>query len=210
MGRRIADTLAELGIGQADLVSRIPGLDIRTVSALIARDSVRSQYSAAIAHGLGVRHLWLTTGDGPKWEGDVRPHTVRARVPLLSWEQVAAMHEARELPSGTESVATIDARPGPNAFAVRITSDSMVGAAGAALSFPLGTVVIVDPARKARNGDFVVALDPVTRAPTFRRLSMDAGRAYLSALNSAFPTQQLGSLEDVVGVACEYQVSGQL
>ena len=65
MGGRIAQRLAELGWTQVDLLNRVDGLNVGTLSAMILRDSQRSQHSEAIARALGVAHAWLQTGDGP-------------------------------------------------------------------------------------------------------------------------------------------------
>lgn len=71
MGKRIQDTLETMKKSQAWLVEAA-GVDTGTLSALIRRDSSRSQFSAQIATALGVDHNWLQTGEGqPRPEGHI-------------------------------------------------------------------------------------------------------------------------------------------
>ena len=63
MGSRIRERLNELGWKQRHLLERVHGLEVGTLSALIARDSKRSEWSERIAEALNVRHAWLTRGE---------------------------------------------------------------------------------------------------------------------------------------------------
>ena len=64
MGQRIKLRLDTLDKGPQWLANQISDLDVKTLCALIARDSKRSQYSAQIAKALGVSDEWLLTGEG--------------------------------------------------------------------------------------------------------------------------------------------------
>lgn len=66
MGGRIKERLDELRWKQRDLLARVPDLDPGTLSALITRDSKKSDYSEAIAEALGVNHRWLLEEVGAK------------------------------------------------------------------------------------------------------------------------------------------------
>src|SRR5690606_40132217 len=57
-------------------------------------------------------------------------------------------------------------------------------------SFPAGTIIVVDPARRAHADDYVVARDPQNR-PTFRQLVGDGASWYLRPLNQAYPTVEI-------------------
>ena len=63
LGKRIAERLAELDKSQTWLAER-SGVDEGTISALITRDSQRSQFAPALARALGVDLLWFMTGEG--------------------------------------------------------------------------------------------------------------------------------------------------
>lgn len=66
LGKRIELRLEELGWQRNDLLSRIPALSPQSLSALITRDSRRSEHDVAIAAALGVNLLWLVAGEGGK------------------------------------------------------------------------------------------------------------------------------------------------
>lgn len=66
MGSRVRARLEELGWQQYQLLERIPDLDSGTLSALINRDNLTSQWSDEIAEALGVEHRWLQRGVEPK------------------------------------------------------------------------------------------------------------------------------------------------
>lgn len=65
LGGRISQRLDELGWKQVDLVDRVPGLDAATLSALIKRDSRRSNWATQIAAALNVSVEYLLTGEHP-------------------------------------------------------------------------------------------------------------------------------------------------
>jgi SOS-response transcriptional repressor LexA len=129
----------------------------------------------------------------------------RRRVPVISWQKAAKMHRFTEiLPGDTLGyVFPVEATHVPNPFALRVKGDSMSGATGA--SFPEGSVVIFDPSLVAVSGDYVLALDPTTSEPTFKRLIEDAGRWFLRPLNPSYPTVQFPDPFGVIAVAVECQ-----
>ncbi len=66
MGGRIKERLEELGWKQRDLLERVEGLEPGTLSAMISRDSKRSDRTDQIAAALRVTIGWLTRGQLPK------------------------------------------------------------------------------------------------------------------------------------------------
>lgn len=62
LGKRIAERLAQIEKSQTWLAEQ-SGVDEGTISALITRDSQRTQYAPQLATALGVDLLWLMTGD---------------------------------------------------------------------------------------------------------------------------------------------------
>lgn len=95
MGGRIAQRLAELGWTQVDLLNRVDGLNVGTLSAMILRDSQRSQHSEAIARALGVAHAWLQTGDGPMVPPAVNQKVDIAPAPACPLSSISAADYAR-------------------------------------------------------------------------------------------------------------------
>lgn len=132
-------------------------------------------------------------------------------VPLISWVQAGNWAEIVDnyVPGDGELIAARDSKPGKFAFALRVEGDSMVSHNH--ISFPPGTILIVDPSRLPAAGDFVVAKDVETGCATFKRLMQDAGRWFLKPLNPAYP---LMPIDDpairVIGVVIESQIIQKL
>lgn len=66
IGGRIKKRLEELGWERARLIELVPDLTPANLSALIRRDSKRSEFDEQIAKALGVSLLWLVYGHEPK------------------------------------------------------------------------------------------------------------------------------------------------
>lgn len=221
MGGRIKLRLDELGWQQRDLIERLPDLDLKTLSAMIARDSAKSEWADRIAVVLGVRLPWLLRGEKPKLMSAQEQHppgmgasnvgqlAIRAVVPLVSWDWADAMDGVNSVspPGSTEDWApALLSNPGPRAFALRVLGDSMAALAGD--SFAEGSIIIVDPDVAATPGRYVVAKDAETGRAVFRRLVVDGGRSFLRPLNSAYPTYQIDlRATPIIGVVVEAQFS---
>jgi SOS-response transcriptional repressor LexA len=81
----------------------------------------------------------------------------------------------------------------PNVFGLRVDGDSMEP------DFPPGTIIFVDPDRKAEAMNLVIALNGDDEA-TFKRLTKEGGVWYLTPLNPRYPLQKLDSLCKIIGV----------
>lgn len=142
----------------------------------------------------------------------VEPVERRRRVPLISWITAGAWGEVRDQASESDEWAdAYDTQPGEQAFALRVTGDSMTSPYPGDRSFPDGTIIIVDPARAADAGDYVVAKDVGTQKATFKRLAVDGGRWYLKPLNPTYLTLEIDDpAMRVIGKVIEYQTRGKL
>lgn len=169
-----------------------------------------------IARALMASPDWLESGRGAwdQQESNVENVDVRRRVPLISWVQAGSFGEVNDQfhPGEADEWADVlDTQPGGNAFALRVTGDSMTSPIPGDRSFPDGTVIIVDPSRQADAGDFVIAKDVVTQKATFKRLVYDGGRWYLKPLNQTYPTVEIDDPAiRVIGKVIEYQLRGKL
>lgn len=185
-----------------------------------------------IAEALGIRHNWLRDGDGeqhdfpalitsnhtaqePAAKYEVQPSNVESiatkkQVPLISWVRAGGWGEIDDHnPNTTETVPANYSQPGRYAFALSVDGDSMTTNVG--LSFPHGTIIIVDPDRQPKVGDFVVAKDVATQMATFKRLSYDGGRWYLRPQNKEYPTLEIDHPEKrVIGVVIEFSIGAKL
>ena len=76
-------------------------------------------------------------------------------------------------------------------FVLRVSGDSMTGAAGAEYSFPAGFLLYVNPDLDALPGKFVVVRREGEQKATFKRYVMLDGEQYLEALNPMWPNRYL-------------------
>lgn len=181
---------------------------------------------------LEVAPKWLATGEGemrgitaagsmalPAIIGsgvasNVVPIASSVKVPLVSWVQAGAPSEIREPDPYTEWtkkswVQAWHSAPGRFAFALRVEGDSMTSPYPNQLSFPEGTLLIVDPDRAALAGDFVIAKDIATQQATFKKLMQDGGRWYLRALNPAYQAIEIDDpAVRIIARVIEYQLPG--
>ena len=79
LGQRILDQLTELGKNQAWLCTKIEGLEIGTLNALVQRKSKNSSFAPLIASQLGVSLEWLITGQGREELGENNPGPIDAQ-----------------------------------------------------------------------------------------------------------------------------------
>jgi SOS-response transcriptional repressor LexA len=145
-----------------------------------------------------------------KDHGNTSVVTSKISVPLISWIRAGGWGEIDDHnPDTSERVDIYRSNPSKYAFALTIDGDSMTAPTG--VSFPDGCVVIFDPDRSPKAGDYVAAKDVVTQRATFKRLMTDSGRWFLRPLNSGYPTIEIDDpAQRVIGVAIEWQLGGKL
>jgi len=88
---RLLSARKERGVSQAQ-VADYAGIKQPTYSELETVEGKGSQYIARIAHFLGVRALWLDTGEGPRYESDFYLDDVARPVRAFSFLPVAFSH----------------------------------------------------------------------------------------------------------------------
>jgi SOS-response transcriptional repressor LexA len=180
--------------------------------------SLRAEKAARLEAATGYRASWIVTGKGPKLvrqeESNVDFAPSRRRVPIISWVIAGSWSDVQDNfhPGEADDWAdAFDSLPGSNAFALRVVGDSMTNPIPGGRTFPEGTIIIVDPARGASAGDFVVAKDVHTQQATFKQLTTDGGRWYLRPLNPAYPTIEIDDPDmRVIGRVIEFQTRGKL
>lgn len=146
---------------------------------------------------------------------NVTPIAPRKKVPVISWVAAGAWSEVEDmyLPGEADRWEyAFHSDPSPNAFALEVEGDSMTSQIpGDRLTFPPGTVIIVDPNVGANAGDFVVAKDVSTGKATFKKLAYDSGRWFLRPLHPGYPTLEIDDPAiRVIGKVIEYFNGGKL
>lgn len=214
MGHRIALRLKELNWKQADLLDKVPELSPGTLSAMIKRDSKRSEFTSQIAKALRCSVDWLATGIGPKDQGSstkimVDPSQVASIVrfvPLISAIQAGMWTEIVDhlAPGDAEEMIACHKNIGKHGFALKIKGKSMEP------DFKEGDLVLIDPDLQPNPGDFVVAKNSEEEA-TFKRYRPrgmnDKGEFYfeLVPLNEDFETMRSDRQSiQIIGVAIDH------
>lgn len=143
---------------------------------------------------------------------NVETAPARGRVPLISWVQAGSFSDVQDFYQPGEAdewVSAYHTSPSQHAFALRVDGDSMTSPVGR--SFPDGCVIIVDPLRGPKHGDYVIAKNTVTQKATFKQLTSDGLLSYLKPLNPAYPTLEIDDNKIViVGVVIEWYMGGRI
>ena len=221
-GERLKTARKHAGFTQTQL-AKLVGVSQGTLSEL-EKIAYGSAYAYQLATHCGVSPKWLTEGEGMMISHEVREPTAKheiqssnvesivtkKQVPLISWVRAGGWGEIDDHnPDTTETVPANYSQPGRYAFALSVDGDSMTTNIG--LSFPHGCIIIVDPDRIAKVGDFVVAKDVISQKATFKRLASDGGRWYLRPQNKEYPTLEIDHPEKrVIGVVIEFSIGAKL
>lgn len=189
-------------------ISQVSQLKSRTRHSSSGRPRVVGEVLARELEAIFGKPLgWMDVPPGDTVEGNVSTVHAGRKVPVISLIQ-AGLLRGMEPASSNEWVTAWHSTPSANAFALKVEGDSMVSLTSP--SFPAGTIIIVDPARRAHADDYVVARDPQNR-PTFRQLVGDGASWYLRPLNQAYPTVEIDDPDmRVIGTVIEYLIGGKL
>lgn len=193
-------------------LARRSGVAQANISKIERGSTLTPEGILSLAKALAISPYWLKTGEGSMKDtgSNVDSATNRGRAPLISWGAVGLAGQGTQMflteSRGEEAIET-SADAGLGSFALRVEGDSMVNPMTGGVSFPDGAIIIVDPTRKAKAGDFVVATDPTSKQATLKQLMADGGRWFLKPLNPAYPTTEIdGPVECVVGRVIEVQL----
>lgn len=134
----------------------------------------------------------------------------RGVVPVISIVRAGTWGEINDhIPDGAETFSVREAKVGPHAFALRVDGDSMTW--DGQPNFPHGTMLIVDPDRSARAGDYVIAKNTDKQAALFKKLVTDGSAWLLKSLNHDFkPIPIEDPSVRIIGVVVEYWNGGKL
>lgn len=130
----------------------------------------------------------------------------RSRLPLLTWADAGRM--GQETPFRGEDggpVVVFEQEASALAFCLRVVGDTMVRTDGT--GFPPGCVIAVEPARKPRHGDYVIARFPEAESAMFAQYVAHGPTVLLKPLNSSYPHVELTNDAKIVGVVFEKRVT---
>ncbi|MBF0423108.1 MAG: helix-turn-helix domain-containing protein [Magnetococcales bacterium] len=216
LSERIKRARKYAGITQKDLASRV-GISQTAIHKLEGGGSRSSRRTIAIALTCGVDPIWLETGrgemalpgafsylnDGSVGEsnGRSRNSPLIARVPMISWDELAKQESGAEDAFQPEISAWIPVAPkaSERCFALKVPDDSMEP------EFFEGEIIIIDPEREGSHNRYIVAREGNSR-PTFKQLILHGEQQYLKPINSRYPLIQVKNGLRVHGVlVCKYK-----
>lgn len=115
------------------------------------------------------------------------------QVPMLSWEQAAAKL-GQSIPSEVQCNISVESPVSPQAFAIRMEDTTM------APRYPLGTLLLIEPALAVQDKDFVAILIDGEPKIQFKQLLMDGQDIYLKPFNTDFETKRVNQPYEIKGV----------
>lgn len=197
--------------GGATQVALESGTPKSHISAIVnGKRGMGDQLAAKLERRYGKVSGWFDLAEEAQEPSNFTLTSAKTSVPLISWIRAGGWGEIDDHnPDTSERVDIYRSNPSKYAFALTIDGDSMTAPSG--ISFPDGCVVVFDPDRSPKAGDYVAAKDVVTQRATFKRLMTDSGRWFLRPLNSGYPTIEIDDpAQRVIGVAIEWQLGGKL
>lgn len=113
------------------------------------------------------------------------------QVPLITWseaQQWLAEREHSPAKNYSQSII-INTKVSPHSFALRVEGDSMEAPGN--ISFPNGSIIVVDTEYPIQSGSFVIAKHTTNSPIVFKQLVVDGSRRYLKPLNPRYPLAEI-------------------
>lgn len=193
---------------------------------------IKADSAAGLQVLTGFNSVWISEGKGPKKamiqqvgsgaivvsqsvnneKSNVSEIPRRAKVPLISLIQAGELSDVEDLFHPGMATHWVEPRyttPSDACYALMVEGDSMESPLLGALTFPEGTIVIVDPNGAASPNSYVIAKDVATQKATFKKLVTDGVRWFLKPLNPAYATVEIDDpAMRVIGKVIEHQPPG--
>ena len=139
---------------------------------------------AALARALDCSPDYLLHGATSGKQGSIA--SVHSRVPLINWDTVLESGADKE--KCAEDWLYYPKQCGRKTFALIVNNDSMVSPHPNSKSYPIGTIIFVDPDLPIKAGSRVIAQVGNAAQVTFKEYREDGGNIYLIPINSQYPT----------------------
>ncbi|MBE3662151.1 LexA family transcriptional repressor [Vibrio navarrensis] len=207
----VKSRMKDVGITQALLAERMAKSQSAIAHWLGGNRKPSIEEIAAMMKIVGLDHVTLSSDGLVEYPDEVWANVSRVEVqpkyqnsfPLLSSVQAGAWSEAVE-PYRLDEIShwyETTERASERSFWLEVEGDSMTSATG--VSFPEGTLVLVDTERDYQNGSLVVAKLTDVNNATFKKLVIDAGQKYLKPLNTAYQMMPINGNCRIIGVVVD-------
>lgn len=210
IGRRIEQLREAFGLNKQELANMAGTSDVTIGFWESGRHTPTGNKLVRLANALGTTAEYLIDGTyKPKKineELEIQEsgtaYKANGKVPLISWVQAGEWTETHDLynPGDAEEWLPCPTRHSPDTYALRVKGDSMESPTRGDRSYHPGTIIFVDPRKRAEVGNRVIARLPNTTEATFKVFSCDAGTYYLRPLNPQYPTIELPEGAVICGV----------
>ncbi|MCG3743119.1 helix-turn-helix domain-containing protein [Vibrio cincinnatiensis] len=130
----------------------------------------------------------------PKYQGK---YPVLSSVQAGAWLEACEPYQVEEVSEWYETTEKVIGK----GFWLRVVGDSMTSSSG--ISFPEGTLILVDTGRECENKSYVVAKLTDVNEATFKQFIVDAGMKYLMPLNQTYKPISINGNCKVIGVVID-------
>lgn len=196
--RKNLRTLSRMVGGVTQLAERL-GKSQSQISHLIGTNPVKNigdKFAAEVEKVFAKPAGWLDQNHPGVQEEDaiyqVNPsRRTYYQVPLITWQEAQQWLMEREHSPAKNYSQTliINTKVSQHSFALRVEGDSMEAPTG--VSFPHGSIIVVDLETPATNGSFILAKQNISSQIVFKQLIIDGNRRYLKPLNARYPLMEI-------------------
>jgi SOS-response transcriptional repressor LexA len=200
---RLNASLDKLGFppkhsGRIQQLAEMTGLSHRGAGKWVSGESKPPAGKFSIlAEQLQVNERWLRTGEGPMSED---ASSLNLLAPLGITQDVP-VYPLSQLHKEISHTITCILPYTSEFYGIVLSSEAM------SPRFPMGSILILDALAVTRDGDFVLAADPLYPEPVFRQLLITNDMLHLHAHNPKFERSVLVSVSNILGKLVQAIVS---
>jgi SOS-response transcriptional repressor LexA len=186
LGHRVRYARLNAGFMSQEALAKKIGVSQQSLARIELNLVLKPRILADLAQATGYNTHWLATGNGLPQNQATNSISDKTFVlelidiPLYLDPQRAANFKPKHFLSLPLCLCS-------DYLLVKVDGDSMVSLFGHDLTFRDGTIIIVDPKRKASCGNYVIAQYDHIEPPVFKKYRQDAGKQYLMPLNPLYP-----------------------
>mgnify|MGYP000147263161 CR=1 FL=1 len=199
LGKRVKGLRKEQGWTQLDL-SKKTNLSRGRIAQIETNPlaEVKGDTLVSLAKAFGYSTEQLLSDDKLGLLAGLKLQPITKKAPIISWASLAKLVEGTFRMDQSYQWVGCPHDISDNSFALEVQNDVMTRSNGR--SYPMGALIFVDPSKKPKTGDRVIAIDKDTMESVFREYVVDGGVKYLKPLNTAYPIQQFNDNTHVIGV----------